>query len=133
MGSLQRYVPAALVILLGSCGGSADGAATSSSSAAAEVTSYCDDLMSAAQILDDGGSEAEYDELLRRVAAESPADQADTWLLMSKLSDEPFSYENFNAAIDSLDRISDDLNSTCSGLDRMFVDDAGRMRMQPSE
>ena len=91
---------------------------------------YCDGLLSAAQILDDGGSEAEYNDLLLRVAAESPSDHSETWFLMSKLSEEPFTYDNFNVAIDSLDQISDDLNSTCSGLALMFVDDGGRMRMQ---
>ena len=100
MSGPQRFVPAALVILLGSCGASPDDAARSSNSGAGEETGYCDDLMSAAQILDDGGSVAEYNELLLRIAPESPSDHADTWLMMSKLSEEPFSYDNFNPAVD---------------------------------
>lgn len=131
MGGLHCAALAGLVILLGSCATSTDDVAPSVSVADQE-TGCCDSIMSAAQILDDGGSEVEYNNLLRRVAAESPSSHAETWLLMSVLSEEPFSYENFNPAIDSLDRISDDLNSTCSGLDRMFVDGDGRMRMRSS-
>jgi len=132
MGSLHWIAPAGALILLGSCGASSDDVVSSRNSVAAEETGYCDDLIGAAQILDGGGTEAEYNDLLLRVAAHSPPDHADTWVLMSRLSEEPFSYENFNTATDSLDQISDDLDSTCPGLDRMFVDDGGRMRMQPS-
>ncbi len=132
MSRSQWYTPAVMVLLLGACGLSTDEAATNATPAALEESSYCAALSRAAQVLDDGGSTAEYNELLALIAAESPANHADTWALMLELSAEPFSYENFNPAADSLDRISVDLNSTCSGMDRMFVDDAGRMRQQPS-
>lgn len=132
MDSRHWIATAGLVLLLGSCGAGTDDVVSSGDSGAAEETGYCADLISAAQMLDGGGAEADYNDLLLRVAAQSPPDHADTWVLMSRLSEEPFSYENFNTAIDSLDRISDDLNSTCPGLDRMFVDDDGRMRMSPS-
>jgi len=119
-----------MAILLASCGASGDDGSINGSSSVVEVTDYCDELISAARVLDDGGSVNRYNELLRRVEAASPPDHADTWRLMFELSDEPFSYENFNVAIDSLDTISDDLDGTCSQLDRVFVDDAGRLRMQ---
>ena len=142
MGTSRWRGPATLALLLAACGSGADDAAPANMSAtvtAATVTAatvaptaYCDDLADVARILDGGGSVADYNGLLVRIAAEAPTDHADTWGLMLRLSEESFSYENFNPAIDSLDRISAELNSMCPGFDRVIVDDDGRMRLQPA-
>ena len=130
MHRLQRLLPVLPVMLLGACASTPANTVASPGPSTDEPAGYCDDLLRAAQILDDGGSEADYNDLLLRLASEGPPDHVETWILMSTLSTEPFSYDNFNPAIDSLDRISDDLDSTCPGLDAMFVDDDGRLRMQ---
>lgn len=89
---------------------------------------YCAEIRNAMSILDDGGSVAEYDAALARVADASPADHRKAWDLMLTLSREPFDYENFNPAVDALDDISADLDSTCPATERMIVDDDGRIR-----
>jgi len=50
---------------------------------------------------------------------------------MLELSVEPFTYENFNPALDSLDDIGTDLEATCPRLGRFIVDDDGRVRGYP--
>ena len=117
----RRLASVAILVSLGSC------------AAGSEESSYCADLSNVLKTLDQGGTEADYNQLLARIVDESPSEHAQTWALMLKLSQDPFTYDNFNPAVDSLDRISVDLKSTCSGLDRMIVDDAGRMRQWLAE
>jgi hypothetical protein len=93
---------------------------------------WCDDLLAAASVLDEGGSVATYDRLLDRVVASSPTGHAPTWALFVTLSREPFTYETFNPAVDSLDRIGDEVVAACPGFARVVVDDDGRLRhLQP--
>jgi len=98
-----------------------------------EPSGYCADLDELVRVLDAGGSVAEYEQRLARVGEESPPEHAPTWSLMLALSREPFSYDRFNPAVDSLDRIADDIVAICPGFDRTIVDDAGRMRRWPPE
>jgi len=79
-------------------------------------------------VLDDGGTIGEYNELLTAVVDKSPADHASTWSLLLTLSEEPFSYDNFNPAVDSLEQLDPELDTTCPGLREMIVDDSGRVR-----
>ena len=116
-------------MLLASCGRGDDDTATSVSTSAELSTGYCAELEAAAGLLDAGGSEDDYHELLRQVTDESPVEHTETWMLMRTLSEESFSYDNFNVALDSLDRITPSLDAMCPGLGAMVVDDDGRMRM----
>jgi hypothetical protein len=84
-------------------------------------------------VLDDGGTIGEYNELLTGVVDESPAGHASTWSLLLTLSEEPFSYDNFNPAVDSLERLVPELDVACPGLSEMIVDDAGRVRSYPKD
>lgn len=120
---------AAILMFLAACG--ADD--VESSSTAADDSGYCADLDALMGVLDDGGTTGEYDELLTRVVDESPADHASTWSLLLTLSEEPFSYDNFNPAVDSLERLGPELDTTCPGLGEMIVDDSGRVRSYPTD
>jgi hypothetical protein len=122
---LRHVVPVAMV----SIGLASVGSCTSPG----EESSYCADLTDLVQVLDGGGSTAEYEEVLSRVVEASPPAHAETWTLFLTLSREPFDYANFNPAVDSLDDIADDLDSTCAGLDQVIVDDDGRLRQLPEE
>ncbi len=85
-------------------------------------------MLQLTQVLDEQGVAA-YDELLANVIANSPAEHVEAWTLMLELSQEPFSYENFNPAVDSLERIAPDLTAKCSGPELFVVDDAGRVTL----
>jgi hypothetical protein len=104
-----------------------------SSSTASEESGYCADLDALIAVLDDGGTIDEYNELLTGVVDESPAGHTPTWSLLLTLSEGPFSYDNFNPAVDSLDRLAPGLATTCPDLDAMIVDDFGRIRSYPTE
>lgn len=79
-------------------------------------------------VLDDGGSDSDYDAALRSVVDASPTSHREAWTLMLTLSSEEFDYENFNPAVDALDAISPELDAMCSGTDWMVVGDDGRVR-----
>jgi hypothetical protein len=96
-------------------------------------SSYCADVDELTGLLAGGGSVEDYDELLTRIVEESPDGHTLTWSLMLVLSEEPFSYDNFNPAVDSLERLGPDLDATCPGLDPMIVDDSGRIGPWPTE
>ena len=115
---------------LASCSSPNDDAGSVDATEPAE-SPYCSDLAELTTVIDEGGSEGEYNDLLRRVADESPAHHAATWSLMLRLSVEPFTYENFNPALDSLDDIGPDIEATCPRLGRFVVDDDGRVRGFP--
>ena len=83
-------------------------------------------------MLDDGGTIDEYNEQLAGVLDESPADHASTWSLLLTLSEESFSYDNFNPAVDSLELLGPELETTCPGLGEIIVDDSGRVRSYPT-
>ena len=93
---------------------------------ASDVSTYCTNVADLMGLLDGGASVADYDALLATIVDESPADHAGAWALMLTLSEEPFTYENFNPALDALDAI--DLDDTCAGLEPLVVDDDGRVR-----
>ncbi len=76
---------------------------------------------------------AAYDRLLARVVASSPTGHAATWALFVKLSREPFTYETFNPAVDSLDRIGDEVVAACPRFARVVVGDDGRLRYLPAD
>lgn len=116
-------------MVIASCGSGGTEDVPSSGSPDEGANGYCATVESAAAVLDAGGSDRDYHELLRRAAAEGPAAHADTWQLMRTLSEEPFDYDNFNSALDSLDRITPSLDAMCAGLDAVVVDDDGRLRM----
>ena len=71
--------------------------------------------------------EARYRALLQSVADESPPHQRPTWELLLTVVDEPFTYDNFNPAVDSLERIYPELNAECRDLEFLVVDDDGRL------
>ena len=119
---------AALLVLASACSAGDD----QSTASTPDESDYCGDLGDLIRLLDDGGTIDEYNELMTRIADESPADHAPTWYLMLALSAEPFSYDNFNAAVDSLEQLDPDLSVTCAGLGRWIVDDAGRVRSLPT-
>jgi hypothetical protein len=108
----------AMAIVLGACGIGADGASED----------YCAEVRTLMSVLDDGGSVSDYDTALERVVDASPTSHREAWTLMLTLSQEEFDYENFNPALDALDAISPELDSTCSGTDWLVVDDDGRVR-----
>ncbi len=137
-----------LLVLLGACGSdgnestNGDSAATSGHSDAAdadadadadaEKAGYCAGIHNLMSVLDTGGSASDYDAALIRVSNASPPDHGGVWALLLTLSQEPFDYENFNPAVDALDAISADIEATCSGVDRLIIDDDGRVRqLQP--
>ena len=147
MGSIGRHVAVAIglgSLLVVACGDPEAGLpaenvappnATSPSETATAPTesSYCADVDELTGLLNDGGSVEEYNEVLNRIVDESPVGHALTWSLMLVLSEEPFSYDNFNPAVDSLERLDPDLNATCAGLQPMIVDDSGRIRSWPTD
>lgn len=104
-----------------------------STSTAFEESGYCADLDALIGVLEDGGTLGEYNELLTAVVDESPPDHASTWSLLLTLSEEPFSYDNFNPAVDSLEQLGPELDTTCPGLGEMIVDDSGRVRSYPTD
>jgi hypothetical protein len=94
---------------------------------------YCAEIDELARVLDEGGSVDEYNEVMKRVVVASPPDHVATWSLMTELSEEPFSYDNFNPAVDSLDRLGPALEVACPELRPFIVDDSGRVRSYPTE
>jgi hypothetical protein len=104
-----------------------------STSTAVGASGYCADLDALIGVLNDGGTISEYNELLTRVVDESPADHTSTWSLLLTLSEEPFSYDTFNPAVDSLEQLGPELDTTCPDLDEMIVDDSGRVRSYPTD
>ncbi len=71
--------------------------------------------------------EPRYRTLLQAVIDESPPQHTPTWELFVTLVDEPFTYDNFNPAVDSLEQIEAELNASCPGVESMLVDDDGRL------
>lgn len=131
MGSRRgrRLGALATLLLLAACGADE----VESTSAASEESGYCVDLDALIGVLDDGGTIGEYNELLTGVVAESPIDHASTWSLLLTLSEEPFSYDNFNPAVDSLEQLGPALEITCPSLREMIVDDSGRVKSYPTD
>ena len=120
---------ATILVFLAACGDEE----VESTSTASEEADYCADLDALISVLDDGGTIGEYDELLTAVVDESPADHASTWSLLLTLSEESFSYDNFNPAVDSLEHLGPELDATCPDLDEVIVDDSGRVRSYPTD
>ena len=123
------WLGAAGLLFLTGCG-SADDQSTATTPT---ESTYCADVDELTGLLEGGGSVDEYDEVLTRIIDESPDGHALTWSLMLVLSEEPFSYDNFNPAVDSLERLGPDLDTTCAGLQPMIVDDSGRIRSWPAD
>lgn len=71
--------------------------------------------------------ERRYRTLLQAVIDQSPPEHTPTWELFVTLIDEPFTYNNFNPAVDSLDQIGVELKTSCPGVELMLVDDDGRL------
>jgi hypothetical protein len=101
---------------------------TGSTDPSAERPPWCDDLLAASLVLPDGGTVADYEALLARVAATGPPEFAPTWELLLAASAEPFSYDTFNPAVDALDRIAADVLAACPWFGGVVVDDHGRLR-----
>ena len=123
---------ACFLLAVTACGGSSQQSDSQTSHIEEEQTSsslsnYCDDVLELMNILNEGGTINAYDQLLTELVAESPAAHTDTWTLLLKLSQESFTYENFNPAVDSLESIFPDLESRCPELERMIVNDNGRV------
>jgi hypothetical protein len=133
-GTFWRSGLLGALVVAASCGSTDD---ESRVSGAGESTTgesnYCAHVDELARVLDGGGSVDEYDEVINRIVVESPADHVATWSLMRELSEEPFSYDNFNPAVDSLERLSPDLDAACPELRPFIVDDSGRVRSYPTE
>jgi hypothetical protein len=119
-----RLGAAAALLLLAACRTDR----VESTSTSSEESGYCADLAALIDVLGGGDTIGEYNELLNSVVDESPAGHASTWSLLLTLSVEPFSYDNFNRAVDSLERLDPELDATCPRLGPMIVDDAGRVR-----
>ena len=75
----------------------------------------------------DHDDERRYRTLLQAVHDESPPEHKPTWDLFSILADEPFSYDNFNPAVDSLEQIGAELSAGCPGAESVLVDEDGRL------
>lgn len=115
------------VVVMAPIACSSDGSDRPAATEESATAAYCADLVELMGLLDDGGTVAEYNALLAEIVDESPVGHGDAWALMLTLSEEPFTYDNFNPAVDALDRL--DLDSTCPGLlERLVVDDSGRVR-----
>lgn len=123
------WLGAAALLVFTACGADDD----RSTAAPPIESSYCADVDELTGLLEGGGSVEEYNELLTSVVDESPDGHALTWSLMLVLSEEPFSYDNFNPAVDSLERLGPDLDATCPGVQPMIVDDSGRIRSWPTD
>jgi hypothetical protein len=123
------WLGAAGLLVVTACGSDDDQSSATTSTA----SSYCADVDELTGLLDGGGTVEDYDELLTRIVDEAPDDHALTWSLMLVLSDEPFTYDNFNPAVDSLERLGPDLDATCADLQPMIVDDSGRIRSWPTD
>ena len=130
LGSHWLIGLAGLLAVATSCGAAAE---DESGAPSTSDSTYCDDLGELTGLLDGGGTVEEYNALMSRIVDESPVDHETTWSLMLVLSEEPFSYDNFNPALDSLDRIGPDLEVACAELPPMIVDDSGRIRSWPTE
>ncbi len=111
----------------GSPGPTATTGATSSSDPSAARAPWCEDLLAASAVLANGGTVADYEALLARVAATGPPEFAPTWELLLAASAEPFSYDTFNPAVDALDRITADVVAVCPWFGGVVVDDHGRL------
>jgi hypothetical protein len=70
---------------------------------------------------------AAYDRLITQVHELAPTEHARAWELLAAVSEEPFSYDRFNPAVDELERIDTDLEARCPDLGRFVVDDHGRL------
>jgi hypothetical protein len=125
----SRIVGAAALLTLAAACGSGDDDTTVTTP---DQSGYCEQLGSLLGVLDGGGTVAEYNALLTRVVAGSPAGHTDAWARLLTLSEEPFSYDNFNSAVDTLERIEPEFEVTCPGLARLIVDDDGRVRSFPT-
>jgi hypothetical protein len=124
----SRWLGVAALLVVTACGAADDQSSATTSTA----STYCADVDELTGLLDGGATVEEYDELLTRIVDESPDGHAPTWSLMLVLSEEPFTYDNFNPAIDSLERLGPDLDATCADLQPMIVDDSGRIRSWPT-
>jgi hypothetical protein len=122
-------VAAAALVFVAACGADTD----QSASTTPDESDYCAELAALIRVLDDDGTIGEYNELLTIVVDESPASHTPTWSLLLTLSEEPFSYDNFNPAVDSLEQLGPELSATCPVLDGMIVDDDGRVRSYPTD
>ena len=120
---------AAALVFMAACGAGTDDIGSTTS----DESDYCADLAALIRVLDDDGTIGEYDELLTSVVDGSPANHTPTWSLLLTLSEEPFSYDNFNPAVDSLERLGPELSATCPRLGEMTVDDDGRVRSYPTD
>lgn len=125
-------VAAVAMMIVVSCGAESNEVASTTTDESDE-SDYCADLAALVRVLDDGGTSGEYDELLTTLVAASPPDHTPTWSLLLTLSEERFSYDNFNPAVDSLERLGPELSATCPGLGEFIVDDDGRVRSYPAE
>lgn len=86
-----------------------------------------DDEREAFEPLEELARVAAYDRLITQVQELAPAEHARAWELLAAVSEEPFSYDRFNPAVDELERIDDDLEARCPSLGRFVVDDHGRL------
>ena len=64
-------------------------------------------------VLDGGGSVSAVEAALIRIADAGPPDHEAVWNLLLTPSRQPFDHENFDVAVDALDEISPDLETTC--------------------
>lgn len=95
-------------------------------------TTYCDAVIALMRAPRSDGEVVHVDDYERRLAKVlvlTPHADRRTWRLLLELSEEPFSYENFNPAIDEFETIAPKLERTClRGLgDQVAVDDSGRV------
>ena len=112
-----------VVTLLAACGSSEEATppVVRTPTATPAESSYCSDLAELTTVIDEGGALGRYHRLLQRIGDESPPEHAATWSLMLTLSLEDFTYENNNAAINSLDDITPDLEQRCPALGQFTV------------
>jgi hypothetical protein len=125
----SRWLGVAALLVVTACGAEDD----QSSATTSTESTYCADVDELIGLLDGGGTVEDYDELLTSIVDKSPDGHVLTWSLMLVLSEEPFTYDNFNPAVDSLERLDADLDATCADLQPMIVDDSGRVRSWPTD
>ncbi len=129
---------ALLVSLLAfnACGDDAETAASDISNEPIETSdtsqnsseTYCEAIDELSKALAAGGVPA-YDQSLAAVVASAPDGDKEAWRLMQTLSLEPFSYENFNPAVDSIEAILPRLEAECEIEGPLIINADGRVSL----
>jgi len=81
--------------------------------------------------LDEGTEPAVYLGELNQARSLAPNEHVEMWKLLSRVVDEPFSYDNFNPAADETDRVLPMVIDLCADLPPVVINDDGRLITHP--